>query len=977
MILTKFTNKPLVAAVFATMSILLSGVADTSVAIAATACNTTDFSGFYLSAVDGRTTYAVTKNVLTWNDAQTLAQNNGGRLVTVTSAEQNAEISAKLAAQFTVAPAPSSGNKAWVGLLDLANTAAWTMEGSVTPTLTPDRFQWASGGASYTNYAAGQPDDYCTNAEKQVHPDRICYGENWVAMNADGTWADEGDHGTTPIKLKGIVEWPNTMLDCVTTTTSPITTADQTLPDTTTGTLYCKDQAGLNITQCIKASDGTDFCPQDQIACSPIQATDPPCDTANGYSWNSSSKRCEYPASADYSCPSGGTRSGDTCTVTTTTSAAYSEPRVYDVPVYSECDTAGVPSAMVGTGWPSIQMCSLVGYAASQPFSGSEPIYWAPNSNYITKYGGYAPLYGYISPTDDYYAEAVPVYADQINNVYDMPVGSVYPVGWLSYLPIVLGGYSCPTGTLSGNVCSTSSSYPAVITDPVCGGGGTYDSTATVCYTSTHGDCPNGTTWDPTLSKCVTPAICPTVGTNGCHAIPGDTTLDTNGQPVLWCSPDQCQSDTAGMITNVDVPPQGTNDLTDDGARNADGTCAGQMYIFNGRDMRCTKDDIRGMIGSIAKIGAALALSFSGLGAALAGSMLGSMGVATTATVTLATGATATVTTTAMSVATSMITAVATSAVGLGIDAATTGIQPGWALQAGMQVAMAGIMAYVSSGLQSSVVNNADGSVTRNTVQVSNIKDYTQIENMTKDMTSVSVPSGSEGLLNMNEMYIDPGPIVAPPAPDMFGNVVTTGTSVFVDYGAGTVTKVISSTTMGIATYLSKAQEMLNTFAPAIEAGMTASYSEKKCCHPDKVSPSCEQSEMEEWGLQGKGSCHKIGTYCDTKFLGMCMAHKETSCCFASKLARIIHEQGRPQLKSFGTDGGWGSAKSPNCRGMTPEEFQLLDFNQIDLSEYVADVTANINALTPDITNYMNSVSDGVADRSLTLTPAGDQPPTP
>ncbi|MFH1671884.1 MAG: conjugal transfer protein TraN [Pseudomonadota bacterium] len=59
-------------------------------------------------------------------------------------------------------------------------------------------------------------------------------------------------------------------------------------------------------------------------------------------------------------------------------------------------------------------------------------------------------------------------------------------------------------------------------------------------------------------------------------------------------------------------------------------------------------------------------------------------------------------------------------------------------------------------------------------------------------------------------------------------------------------------------------------------------------------------------------------------------------CCFNSKLARIVHEQGRPQLQ--GDISSWGGAESPNCRGFTPEEFQMLDFARIDLSEWYGDI---------------------------------------
>lgn len=88
--------------------------------------------------------------------------------------------------------------------------------------------------------------------------------------------------------------------------------------------------------------------------------------------------------------------------------------------------------------------------------------------------------------------------------------------------------------------------------------------------------------------------------------------------------------------------------------------------------------------------------------------------------------------------------------------------------------------------------------------------------------------------------------------------------------------------------------------------------------------------------------CHYVGDFCSRTFqLGIgsvCVQETKTYCCFHGKLARIIQEQGRPQLQSFGPGGGWGTAQAPNCRGFTPDEFQNLDFSKIDLSEYMQDI---------------------------------------
>ena len=76
----------------------------------------------------------------------------------------------------------------------------------------------------------------------------------------------------------------------------------------------------------------------------------------------------------------------------------------------------------------------------------------------------------------------------------------------------------------------------------------------------------------------------------------------------------------------------------------------------------------------------------------------------------------------------------------------------------------------------------------------------------------------------------------------------------------------------------------------------------------------CDSQDMEAGMLRGSGMCHEIGTYCSSKILGICVQKAKSQCCFNSKLGRIIQEQGRPQLKSFGD--GWGDVKSPNCRGV-------------------------------------------------------------
>ncbi|MFY4766946.1 conjugal transfer protein TraN, partial [Campylobacter sp. GB48] len=113
------------------------------------------------------------------------------------------------------------------------------------------------------------------------------------------------------------------------------------------------------------------------------------------------------------------------------------------------------------------------------------------------------------------------------------------------------------------------------------------------------------------------------------------------------------------------------------------------------------------------------------------------------------------------------------------------------------------------------------------------------------------------------------------------------------------------------------------------------------CCDKDKVFIGlvpCKEDEKKLAKLNKQNRCVEVGEYCSKKIKFIaCIQHKKTHCCFNSKLARIFNEQGRPQIKR-----GWGSPKSPDCRGFTPEEFQKLDFSEIDLSEFIADIVGNI-----------------------------------
>ena len=111
---------------------------------------------------------------------------------------------------------------------------------------------------------------------------------------------------------------------------------------------------------------------------------------------------------------------------------------------------------------------------------------------------------------------------------------------------------------------------------------------------------------------------------------------------------------------------------------------------------------------------------------------------------------------------------------------------------------------------------------------------------------------------------------------------------------------------------------------------------------------SCSEGEAKLAMKEGAGLCHSIGSYCSSciRIFGYCVSCIENTtgkCCFNSKLARIINEQGRQQ---FGK--GWGSAEGPECSGFTIAQLQSMDFSAMDLTEFYASIVPklpNVNAL--------------------------------
>jgi len=125
----------------------------------------------------------------------------------------------------------------------------------------------------------------------------------------------------------------------------------------------------------------------------------------------------------------------------------------------------------------------------------------------------------------------------------------------------------------------------------------------------------------------------------------------------------------------------------------------------------------------------------------------------------------------------------------------------------------------------------------------------------------------------------------------------------------------------------------------------------------------CDPEEKKTALRNKAGICHFVGSYCQSKVLGVCVTKAQSYCCYVSKLARIINEQGREQINKPWTSGAdpAGQAYSverPNCTGFNQEELEKLDFSKLNLDEFVADLVH----ITPDNNALTNSTSSTVSN---------------
>lgn len=108
---------------------------------------------------------------------------------------------------------------------------------------------------------------------------------------------------------------------------------------------------------------------------------------------------------------------------------------------------------------------------------------------------------------------------------------------------------------------------------------------------------------------------------------------------------------------------------------------------------------------------------------------------------------------------------------------------------------------------------------------------------------------------------------------------------------------------------------------------------------------ACEPEEYEMISNRELGNCHFVGSYCKSKVLGACIEKRQVYCCYQSPLSRIMNEQIRLQGDILGIEfDGFGTAKEPKCNGIPLDKIDKVDWDRVDLSEWIAtlDQTGNL-----------------------------------
>ena len=187
------------------------------------------------------------------------------------------------------------------------------------------------------------------------------------------------------------------------------------------------------------------------------------------------------------------------------------------------------------------------------------------------------------------------------------------------------------------------------------------------------------------------------------------------------------------------------------------------------------------------------------------------------------------------------------------------------------------------------------------------------------------------------------------------GGIATTTTTISSGLGVSTTTTTMAGAEMSVSATIAAPTGAISAVG-TVMAGVgiiMAAYTIATMVY--NMMFACTSEDLETSIKVGFHLCHYVDTREADRAFGFITQKWKRYCCFNSILARIIHEQGRPQLGI-----GWGggvSSTALDCRGFSTQELSSLDFSRIDLSEYIRHIGYKTEMSPADVERIRNNLA--------------------
>ena len=114
---------------------------------------------------------------------------------------------------------------------------------------------------------------------------------------------------------------------------------------------------------------------------------------------------------------------------------------------------------------------------------------------------------------------------------------------------------------------------------------------------------------------------------------------------------------------------------------------------------------------------------------------------------------------------------------------------------------------------------------------------------------------------------------------------------------------------------------------------------DRDCCDFHRWFGSCGEDAKKLRDAYLDQRAVYVGERCIADSIFGCLRKGKVYCVFPNRLATDVQVQGRAGQLGL----GFGSAKSPNCRGLTPDELQKIDLGKIDFSNFHQQMDHRMN----------------------------------